>query len=126
MIATIIFLGSILGRALGLVREQLAASKFGAGDQIAAFTVADNLNTLVFDLISSGMLEAALIPVLAALVVAGSTGRSDLRRLTGSLLTISVSIAAVLAAIGVFFAPRLVRLMTAIGERGSDRDRRSN
>ncbi len=121
-VATIIFLGSILGRVLGLVREQLAASRFGAGDQIAAFTVADNLNTLIFDLISSGMLEAALIPVLSALVVAGPQGRAQLRRLTGVLLTISVSIALVLAAVGVVFAPALVRLMTAIGERGNARD----
>ncbi len=122
VIATIIFLGSIAGRVLGLVREQLAAIRFGAGDQIAAFTVADNLNTLMFDLISSGMLEAALIPVLSALAVAGASGRSGLRRVTGVLLTVSVAIAALLATIGVVFAPTLVRLMTAIGNRGSSRD----
>jgi putative peptidoglycan lipid II flippase len=122
VIATIIFLGSMLGRVLGLVREQLAASHFGAGDQIAAFTVADNLNTLIFDLISSGMLEAALIPVLAALVVSSATGRSDLRRLTGVLLTLSVSGAALLALLGVLFAPRMVRIMTALGDRGDQRD----
>ncbi len=122
LIASVIFAGSLIGRVLGLVREQLAASRFGAGDQIAAFTVADNFNTLVFDLISSGMLEAALIPVLSALVVAGASGQMRLRRLTGVLLTISVAIAAVLATIGVIFAPALVRLMTALGGRGSRRD----
>jgi putative peptidoglycan lipid II flippase len=122
VVATVIFLGSIVGRLLGLVREQLAAIRFGAGDQIAAFTVADNLNTLIFDLISSGMLEAALIPVLSALAVAGASGRAGLRRVTGGLLTVSVAIAAILATIGVIFAPALVRLMTAIGDRGSPRD----
>lgn len=122
VVATVIFLGSMLGRVLGLVREQLAASRFGAGDEIAAFTVADNLNTLVFDLISSGMLEAALIPVLSALVVTSALGRRRLQRLTGVLLTLSVSVGAVVAAIGIIFAPGLVRLMTAIGDRGSQRD----
>lgn len=121
IVATIIFLGSMLGRVLGLVREQLAAGRFGAGDQIAAFTVADNLNTLVFDLISSGMLEAALIPVLSALVVSRVTGQSDLRRLTGMLLTLSVSIAGILAVLGVIFAPALVRLMTALGDPDDQR-----
>ncbi|HET9660256.1 MAG TPA: murein biosynthesis integral membrane protein MurJ [Thermomicrobiales bacterium] len=121
IVATVIFFGSMLGRLLGLAREQLAASRFGAGDQIAAFTVADNLNTLIFDLISSGMLEAALIPVLSALVVTHATGRNDLRRLTGSLLTLSVTIAALLAALGVVFAPALVRLMTALGDPGDRR-----
>jgi putative peptidoglycan lipid II flippase len=116
VVATVIFFGSLLGRLLGLAREQLAASRFGAGDQIAAFTIADNLNTLVFDLISSGMLEAALIPVLSALVVSRASGRDDLRRLTGGLLTISVTVAGLLAAIGVIFAPKLVSLMTALGD----------
>ncbi|TXG80867.1 MAG: murein biosynthesis integral membrane protein MurJ, partial [Thermomicrobiales bacterium] len=121
-VATVIFLGSMLGRVLGLVREQLAASRFGSGDQIAAFTIGENLNTLVFDLISSGMLEAALIPVLAALVASSSRGREQLRRLTGVLLTLSVSVAGMLAVIGVLFAPALVRLMASLGERGSQRD----
>lgn len=121
-VATVIFFGSLLGRVLGLVREQLAASRFGAGDQIAAFTIADNLNTLVFDLISSGMLEAALIPVFAALVAASPRGRDELRRLTGSLLALSVSGAALLAGLGVLFAPALVRLMTSMGDRGDQRD----
>ena len=122
LIASIIFLGSMLGRVLGLVREQLAASRFGAGDQIAAFTVADNLNTLVFDLMSSGMLEAALIPVLSVLAVAGASGRLRLRQLTGVLLVVSVAIATVLVLLGVLFAPALVRLMTALGGRGDARD----
>ncbi len=122
VIAAVIFAGNLLGRVLGLVREQLAAGRFGAGDRIAAFTIADNLNTLIFDLISSGMLEAALIPVLAALAVTGSAGRLRLRRLTGTLLTLSVAVAALLAAVGVVFAPALVRLMTALGSRGSGRD----
>lgn len=121
-IAAIIFAGNLLGRALGLVREQLAAGQFGTGDRIAAFTVADNLNTLIFDLISSGLLEAALIPVLAALVVTGGAGRLQLRRVTGTLLTLSVVGAGLLAVVGVVFAPALVRLMTALGGRGVARD----
>jgi len=121
-IAAVIFAGNLFGRALGLVREQLAAGQFGTGDRIAAFTVADNLNTLIFDLISSGMLEAALIPVLAGLVVAGGAGRLQLRRVTGTLLTLSVAVAALLAAAGMMFAPALVRLMTGLGGRGVARD----
>jgi putative peptidoglycan lipid II flippase len=121
-VALVIFLGSIFGRVLGLVREQLAASRFGAGDQIAAFTVADNLNTLVFDLISSGMLQAALIPVFSAMVVASPEGQAALRRLTGVLLIVSVAIASVLSFAGIVFAPTLVRWMTAVGERGNQRD----
>ena len=63
--ALILMLGNVLSRVLGLVREQLAAGLFGTGDEIAAFTVADNIQTLLFDLLASGALQAALIPVLA-------------------------------------------------------------
>src|SRR5262245_14057667 len=63
--AMILMAGNILSRVLGLAREQLASGLFGTGDPIAAFTIADNVNTLIFDLVISGMLEAALVPVLA-------------------------------------------------------------
>src|SRR4051794_4534731 len=63
--AFLIMAGSLGSRVLGLVREQLTSGLFGAGNEIAAFTVADNVNTLLFDLMVSGMLEAALVPVLA-------------------------------------------------------------
>ena len=71
--------GTVLSRVLGLVREQLAAGKFGTGDEIAAFTVADNVATLVYDLLVSGMLQAALIPVLAqwAMPDCGGAGRAS-------------------------------------------------
>lgn len=125
IVASIIFFGNLAGRLLGLVREQLAARTFGAGDEIAAFTVADNLNTLIFDLISNGMLEAAMIPVLAALVVAGSEGREHLRRVTGALLVVSISIAAVISALGFVFAPAFVDLMTSLGSGEDSRSDRA-
>lgn len=117
--SVLIMVGSLLSRLLGMVREQLAAGRFGAGDPIAAFTIADNVNALLFDLLASGMLEAALIPVLSGLVAHDLAGRRDLRRVSGALVTVGGVVTGVVAVIGIACAPSVVRLMTALG--GGDR-----
>ena len=86
----LIMLGNVLSRVLGLVREQLAAGLFGTGDEIAAFTVADNVHTLLFDLMISGMLQAALIPVLASGRRRTRPAATELRRVAGALLTLAL------------------------------------
>ena len=106
--AAILMIGSVLSRALGLVREQLAAGYFGAGDEIAAFTVADNLQTLLFDLMVSGALQAALIPVLAQLVFSTRLEEHELRRVGGALVTWVLVATGLLALMGMVFAPQLV------------------
>lgn len=110
--AAIIFLGSVASRLLGLVREQLAAGRFGAGDDIAAFTIAENAVTLLFDLTLNGMLQAALVPVLSIYALRRAADWTEFRRLTGTLVTVAVTAGIVLAFVGYLAAPRLARLFT--------------
>jgi putative peptidoglycan lipid II flippase len=119
--ALILMLGTVLSRLLGLVREQLAADRFGTGDEIAAFTVADNVATLIYDLMVSGALQAALIPVLAGLVVVGAADRATLRRVSGTLLVLALAGVGGLAVLGFVFAPAVVRGMTALAGEGNAR-----
>lgn len=112
--ALILMLGNLLSRVLGLVREQLAAGLFGTGNEIAAFTIADNLQTLLFDLLASGALQAALIPVLAQWAAPSFSSRIELRRIGGTLLVgvfVVVGIAVLLAEI---FAPSVVKALISI------------
>jgi putative peptidoglycan lipid II flippase len=113
--AAIIMLGNLFSRLLGMVREQLAAGRFGTGDPIAAFTVADNVHTLLFDLLMSGMLQAALVPVLAQWTAPAAATRLELRRITGTLLVLASLIVGTMVAAGVIFAPRVVDVMTSLG-----------
>jgi putative peptidoglycan lipid II flippase len=106
--AVVLMLGNVLSRVLGLVREQLAAGLFGTGDAIAAFTIADNIQTLLFDLLASGALQAALIPVLAQWAAPESHSREELRRIGGTLVTGVFVVVGVLVAVGMFFAPQVV------------------
>jgi putative peptidoglycan lipid II flippase len=119
--AILLMAGTVLSRVLGLVREQLAAGKFGTGDEIAAFTVADNVATLVYDLLVSGMLQAALIPVLAQWAAPDAIARAELRRISGALLTVVLIAVGALAALGIAFAPGVVEVMTSMGGEGDAR-----
>jgi ABC-type sulfate/molybdate transport systems ATPase subunit len=80
--------GTILSRILGLVREQITSWLFGTGDAVAAFTIADNIHTMLFDLVMSGMMQAALVPVLSQ--YAALEQRDELKRITGALLTLTL------------------------------------
>ncbi len=111
--AALLMVGTILSRVLGLVREQVTAYMFGTGDRVAAFTIADNIHTMLFDLVISGMMQAALIPVLSE--YAGEEQREELRSITGTLLTISaLGIGAVVILLELF-APAAVAVMTELG-----------
>ncbi|MFL5759218.1 MAG: murein biosynthesis integral membrane protein MurJ [Thermomicrobiales bacterium] len=120
--AMILMLGNILSRMLGLFREQLASGLFGTGDPIAAFTIADNVNTLIFDLVISGMLEAALIPVLAQWATPSFANRDELRRVSGALLTLAAIVIGACVFVGILFAPTIVKLMTSYGTDDSAHD----
>jgi putative peptidoglycan lipid II flippase len=111
--ALLITAGGLASRLLGLVREQLAAGYFGAGDDVAAFQIADNVQTLLFDLVISGMLQAALVPVLVD--VAGESRRADLRRISGTVATVAFLIVGLATAVGWMFTGQLVELMTSLG-----------
>lgn len=111
-LALILMAGNVLSRVLGLIREQLTASLFGAGDDIAAFTVADNLQTLLFDLMVSGALQAALVPVLAQWAAPDAASRAELRRLGGTLVVLVTGILGILVVAGMIFAPLIVDGLT--------------
>jgi putative peptidoglycan lipid II flippase len=113
--AILIMLGNLFSRLLGLVREQLASGLFGTGDRIAAFQIADNVHTLLFDLVISGMLQAALVPVLIAWAAPDAASRAELRRVSGALLVLVVTFVGGAVVLGMVFAPQVVRVMTSLG-----------
>lgn len=112
--ALILMLGNVLSRVLGLVREQLAAGLFGTGDDIAAFTVADNLQTLLFDLLASGALQAALIPVLAQWAAPHLGQRHELKRIGGTLVIGVTAVVGFAVVIGYVYAPNVVDALISI------------
>lgn len=63
--AMLISLGNILTRVFGLGRQAVLSSIAGTGAAALAFVVADNVLSIFFDLLVSGAISSALVPVLS-------------------------------------------------------------
>lgn len=111
--AGILMVGVVLSRVLGLVREQVIAYFWGTSDAVAAFTIADNVHTMLFDLVISGMLQAALVPVLSSYATAER--REEFRRVVGALLVWVLVVVGLVVTVVAWAAPWVVWGMTALG-----------
>ena len=63
--ASIISLGNIASRVLGLVRETAFANAFGASGAFSAFTAAAQIPMMIHDMLIGGLLSSALVPVFS-------------------------------------------------------------
>ncbi len=53
--ASILSIGNLLSRVLGLLREAIIASYFGTEGAISAYVIASQVPTLVYDFLIGGM-----------------------------------------------------------------------
>ena len=127
--ASLLSLGAVASRVLGLLREMVIAAYFGASGPVSAFTVASTAPKMLYDFLIGGMLSAALVPVLsdyarldrkqaesAEEVASASKGMQvgpnpELVRLVGALLSLAVVTLAGLAVLMVVFAPQVAGLL---------------
>lgn len=91
---SLLLLGNLASRLLGLIREQVIAAFFGLSVAVSAFGTASRVPTMFYDLVIGGAVSAALVPVLSDYDV--SEDHEELGRIVGTLL---VGAAIVLAAI---------------------------
>jgi putative peptidoglycan lipid II flippase len=102
---------TMASRILGLVREQLLAALFGAGNAMDAFVVASRIPNLLRDLFSEGAMSAAFVPTFTGTLT--SDGRQSAWRLGANVVNALVITTGLLVVIGILFAAPLVRLLTA-------------
>jgi putative peptidoglycan lipid II flippase len=95
-------------RVLGVVREQVLAAYFGAGNAMDAFNVAFRIPNLVRDLFAEGAMSAAFVPTFTRRLT--QEGKESAWRLGNNVITALLLITAVLVLIGIVFAEPLVRL----------------
>src|ERR671933_82712 len=97
--AAIIFLGNVASRALGLVRELVIAARFGATGATSAYRTAAQLATQAYDLLISGAISAALVPVFTD--YADAPDRRAFARVVSVVLNLLLlALAVVLLALG--------------------------
>lgn len=99
---------TLLSRMMGLVREQVFAFFFGAGNLTDAYQVAFRIPNLLRDLFAEGAMSASLVPVFTRTRIE----EGDLRawRVAGLVFRVLFTVVSILALIGIFFAPQLVDL----------------
>lgn len=104
--------GNILSRVLGMTREIVIADLFGAGRAVGAFTIASNVSTIIFDLLISGMISAALVPVLSE-YAENAEKKEELWRIVSTLLSLTVVIFSAVIILLELIAPQIVWLMAS-------------
>jgi putative peptidoglycan lipid II flippase len=102
----------LFGQLMGLLRGVLVAQAFPVAE-LDAFFAANRVSETLFTLIAAGALGSAFIPTFTGLLVKGEKQSAwHLAVSLARLLTLSLSLFAVLAAI---FAPQIVRYLLAPG-----------
>ncbi len=112
--ALILSVASLASRVVGLLRERVLTSAFGAGDIFDSFVAAFRLPDLFFNLIVIGALSAAFIPLFTAKLVngKGTKGKNDALDFSLSVLNIMVVIMALVSVVYVVLAARIMPLLT--------------
>lgn len=112
--AIIIATASVASRLLGLIRDRLLASHFGAGNDLDAYYAAFRIPDLVFNVLVLGALSAALIPVFVQYIQKAQEQpdkRGDVWYLANSLLNTLLIGLVLFGLIFFVFAPQLVPLI---------------
>jgi putative peptidoglycan lipid II flippase len=109
--AGIFGLATIASRVLGLVRDQVLAFYFGAGDANDAYRVASRIPNLVRDLFAEGAMSAAFVPTFTRELQLH--GRERAWQLASSVINALLIVTGVVVIAGIIFAEPLVRLFAS-------------
>jgi putative peptidoglycan lipid II flippase len=109
--AGVIGIATMTSRVLGLIRDQVFAYFFGAGDAMDAFRIAFRIPTVLRDLFAEGALSAALVPTFTRVLAAG--GRNAAWRLSSNVISLLLVVSGVVVLAGMLLAGPLVSLYAA-------------
>lgn len=109
--AIILGAASLASRVVGLIRERVFTTTFGAGDTFDAFVAAFRVPDLIFNLIVIGALSAAFIPMFTGKLVKRQRDGDDAFTFAASILNIIVLVVALLSVVFALLAPIFVPLL---------------
>lgn len=101
-------LATLTSRVLGLVREQVLAAMFGAGNEMDAFLVAFRVPNLVRDLFAEGAMSAAFVPTFTQHLA--KAGKAAAWRLGNHVLNALLVVTGVVVIVGYVYTEPLVTL----------------
>jgi putative peptidoglycan lipid II flippase len=95
-------------RILGVVREQVLAALFGAGNAMDAYNVAYRIPNLVRDLFAEGAMSSAFVPTFTRHLT--TAGKESAWRLANYVINGLIVLTGLLVIVGIVFAEPLVEL----------------
>jgi len=115
--AVLVAASSLISRFLGVFRDRILASQFGAGTQLDIYYAAFRVPDLLFNLIVLGALSAGFIPIFSGLVKnftdpKKNEDNSEAWSLAANVINLLSIFLAIFSLLGVLLAPLLVRLIT--------------
>lgn len=110
----------IISRITGFFRTSAQAWALGAYGLASAYTVANNLPNLLYELVMGGMLITAFLPVYIS--VRNKSGREGANAYTSNLLSIALVMMVLLAVVSFIFAVPIVWTQSAGASSDFDSD----
>jgi putative peptidoglycan lipid II flippase len=108
--ALLVGAGIFLSRIVGLIRERVIATYFGAGLHADVFGAGLRMPNVLQNLLGEGVLSASFIPVYSELLGQGRTKEAG--RLAGAVFALLVGVAGAISLLGMLLAPLLVSVFT--------------
>ncbi len=105
----IIAVFSVLSRLLGVLRDRLLASHFGAGSVLDAYYAAFKIPDFIFNIFVLGALASAFIPVFISL--RDKEGEASAQKLAQIVFNLLVAFLTACAFLGIILAPWLMPLI---------------
>ena len=99
---------TLTSRILGVVREQVLAAIFGAGNAMDAYNVAFRIPNLVRDLFAEGAMSSAFVPTFTRHLT--TDGKASAWRLGNNVVNGLILITGALVILGIVFADSLIGL----------------
>src|SRR3989344_4455958 len=106
--AFIIMSTVILSQTLGLFRERLLRSIFGASNTLGIYQFASNLPDFIFQLIIAAALSSAFIPVFSEYLTKGR--EEEAKKIASTLLVMGLTVFGLLSIVLAVFAPTFLQI----------------
>ena len=110
--AMLVAFSSLLSRLLGVLRDRILASSFGAGNDLDIYYAAFRLPDALYNLIILGALSAGFIPLFAKKIKNNQQDQSEAWKIANNLINILGLTMLVSSAVFIIFATPLSKIFT--------------
>lgn len=111
--ATLVMFLFVTSRLLGLIRDIVITRQFGTSREYEAYLAAFRIPDLIFNIVASGALGSAFIPVFSSLISRENSHRAW--RLASNVINLVLVLTTAMGVLAAIFAPQIVSSTVAVG-----------